>query len=174
MISKTEELNLLTNSTLQNMRDTVGRQNSDVYLKMKGQDQKFEMGKSEIDEVFGSTQIDNFDNFIDKGMESMDFTKKIVSRNNLKRRFLSPQPCLRNVLKQSIDFQSPGSNPYREKSPTENQMIFQKMVREPKMENLANNKSSSRYEAFRDSVATEIKTPEGECGPFTEAPKSDR
>ena len=55
MISKTEELNLLTNSTLQNMRDTVGRQNSDVYLKMKGQDQKFEMGKSEIDEVFGST-----------------------------------------------------------------------------------------------------------------------
>ena len=71
------------------MRDIVGRQNSDVYLKMKG-DQNFEMGKSEIDEVFGSTQIDHFDNFIDKNLESMDFTKKIVSRNNLKKRFLSP------------------------------------------------------------------------------------
>ena len=71
------------------MRDTVGRQNSDVYLKMKGE-QNFEMGKSEIDEVFGSTQIDHLDNFIDKNLESMDFTKKIVSRNNLKKRFLSP------------------------------------------------------------------------------------
>jgi hypothetical protein len=55
------------------MRDTVGRQNSDVYLKMKG-DQNFEMGKEEIDEVFGSTQIDNFDNFMDKNLESMDFS----------------------------------------------------------------------------------------------------
>lgn len=55
-----------------------------------GPDQKFENGKSEIDEVFGSTQIDNLDNFMDRGLESMDFTKKIVSRNKINKRFLSP------------------------------------------------------------------------------------
>ena len=145
---------------------------------MKG-DQKFEFGKSEMDEVFGSTQIDNMDTFMEKNLDSMDFTKKIVSsasRNRMNKRFLSPQPCMNNVLK-SLDFQEREVrfNPYKEKSP-EKQMIFQKMVKVPivNFENLpkqaSNTKESSRYEAFRDSD-----TSQKECSPFAAAaPKSDR
>ena len=43
LITKTEELNLITESTLQNMRNTITRQNSNVYLKLNNPgDQKFE------------------------------------------------------------------------------------------------------------------------------------
>ena len=52
------------------------------------------------------------------------------------------------------------------------------MVKVPKIENLpkqpSNAKTSSRYEAYTESLSPKLRTPEKECSPFVEAPKSDR
>ena len=102
LLSKTQQMNLITENTLKSMRNSISRENSNVYLQMDCQVQSAkkreadaiefeqlvdeEFAKKPIDDGlfnpdrsqdFGSTQIDNFEKLTDyNNFVSYDFSGK--------------------------------------------------------------------------------------------------